>query len=65
MMARPSPRSGRRAALQLLDSFPDELLKLLSLRGEGLHLVLIKPGLNCQSLLDILCLGDLLDQREN
>ena len=55
----------RSAALQLLDSFPDQLLKLLRLRGVSLRLVLSKTGLKCQSLLEILCLGDLFDQREN
>jgi hypothetical protein len=53
------------AALQLLDSFPDQPLKLLHLRGVSLHLLLIKTGLNCQNLLDILCLGDILDQRKS
>ena len=46
-------------------SFPDQPLKLLHLRGVSLYLLLIKTGLNCQNLLEILCLGDLLDQRES
>ena len=57
--------SGRRAALQLLKSFSDQLLKLLHLRGVSLHLVLRKLRLKCQSLLEILCLGDLVGEREN
>ena len=53
------------AAWQLLDSFPDQLVKLLRLRGERLHLVLSKLRLKRQNLLKILCLGDLFDQRES
>jgi hypothetical protein len=52
------------AALQLLDTFPDQLVKLLCLRGECLHLVLSELRLKRQNLLEILCLGDLFDQRE-
>ena len=37
-------------------------MKLLRLRGEGLHLVSSKMGLKRQNL-KILCLSDLLDQR--
>ena len=51
--------------LQLLESFPHQLLKLLHLRGVSLHLVLSKTGLKCHNLLEILCLGDLFDQRES
>ena len=51
--------------MRLLESFPDQPLKLLHLRGISLHLVLSKMGLKCQSLLEILCLGDLFPQREN
>ena len=55
----------RSAALHLLDSFPDQLVKLLRLRGEGLHPVLSELRLKRQNLLEILRLGDLLDQRES
>ena len=56
---------GKSAVLALLESFPHQPLKLLRLRGEGLHLVLSKTGLKCHNLLEILCLGDLSDQRES
>ena len=52
------------AALQLLESFPDQLLKLLRLRDVSLHLLLSKTGLKRHNLLEILCLGDLFDERE-
>ena len=39
-------------------------LKLLHLSGVSLHLLLSKTGLKCHNLLEILCLGDLFDQRE-
>ena len=48
----------RSAALQLLKSFAHQPLKLL-------HLLLSKMGLKCHNLLEILCLGDLFDQRES
>ncbi len=60
-LVRPVERS---AALELLESFPDQPLKLLHLRGVSLHLLLSKTGLKCHNLLEILCLGDLFDQRE-
>ena len=50
--------------MQLLESFPHQPLKLLHLSGVSLHLLLSKTGLKCQNLLEILCLGDLFDQRE-
>jgi hypothetical protein len=52
------------AAWQLLDSFSNQLVKLLRLRGERLHLVLSELRLKRHNLLKILCLGDLFDQRE-
>jgi hypothetical protein len=55
----------RSAALQLLESLHDQLVKLLRLRGERLHLVLSELRLKRQNLLKILCLGDLFDQRES
>ena len=55
----------RSAALQLLESFPDQLLKLLRLRGERLHLVLSKLRLKRQNFLKVLCLGDFSDQGES
>ena len=51
--------------LELLDSFSDQLVKLLRLLGERLHVVLSKLRLKRQNLLKILCLGDLFDQRES
>jgi hypothetical protein len=48
--------------LHLLDSFPDQLVKLLRLCGERLHLVLSELRLKRQNFLNILCLGDLLDE---
>ena len=53
------------AVLELLDSFSDQLVKLLRLRGERLHLVLSELRLKRQNLLKILRLGDLFDQRES
>ena len=53
---------GKSAVLELLESFPDQLLKLLRLRDEGLHPVLSKLRLKRHNLLEILCLGDLFDQ---
>ena len=53
------------AVLELLDSFSDQLVKLLRLRGERLHLVLSELRLKRHNLLEILCLGDLFDQRES
>ena len=53
------------AVLELLDSFSDQLVKLLRLRGERLHPVLSELRLKRQNLLEILCLGDLFDQRES
>ena len=58
-------RTERSAALQLLESLPDQLVKLLRLRGERLHLVLSELRLKRQNLLKILCLGDLFDQCES
>ena len=55
----------RSAAWQLLESLPDQLVKLLRLRGEGLHLILSELRLKRQNFLKILCLGDLFDQRES
>ena len=55
----------RSAAWQLLESLPDQLVKLLRLRGERLHLVLSKLRLKRQNFLKVLCLGDLFDQRES
>ena len=52
----------RSAALQLLGSFPDQLVKLLRLCGEGLHTVLSELRLKRQNFLNILCLGHLFDQ---
>ena len=42
---------GKSAAWQLLDSFPDQLVKLLRLRGERLHLVLSELRLKRHNLL--------------
>jgi len=53
------------AVLELLESFSDQPLKLLQLRGASLHLFLSKTGLKRQNLLEILCLGDLFDQRDS
>ena len=53
------------AVLELLDSFSNQLVKLLRLRGERLGLVLSELRLKRQNLLEILCLGDLSDQRES
>ncbi len=50
------------AAWQLLESLPDQLVKRLRLRGEGLHLVLSELRLKRQNFLNILCLGHLFDQ---
>ena len=55
----------RSVAWQLLESLPDQLVKLLRLRGERLHLVLSELRLKRQNFLKILCLGDLFDQRES
>jgi hypothetical protein len=55
----------RSAALHLLDSFPDQLVKLLRLRREGLHPVLSELRLKRQNFLQILRFGDLLNQRES
>jgi hypothetical protein len=52
------------AVLELLESFPDQPLKFLRLSGVILHLLLSETGLKCRNLLEILCLGDLFDQRE-
>jgi hypothetical protein len=63
ILADDEPEQGS-ALLQLLESFPDQPLKFLRLSGVILHLLLSKTGLKCQNLLEILCLGDLFDQRE-
>ena len=39
------------AVLQLLESFSDQLLKLLRLCSEGLHLLLSKTGLKSENVL--------------
>src|SRR5271157_4680918 len=49
----------RSAAWQLLESFSDQLLKLLRLRGVSLHLVLSKLRLKHQNVLEGLCVADL------
>ena len=54
----------RSAALQLLGSFPDQLVKLLRLRGEGLHPVLSELRLKRQNLLERLCVDDLAREQE-
>ena len=53
------------AAWQLLESFSDQLLKLLRLRGVSLHLVLSKLRLKHQNVLEGLCVADLAGEREN
>ena len=53
------------AVLELLESFPDQLLKLLRLRGVSLHLVLSKLRLKHQNVLEGLCVADLAGEREN
>ena len=45
--------------------FPDQLVKLLRLRGERLHLVLSELRLKRQNLLKVLCLADLAGKREH
>ena len=50
------------ALLELLESFPDQLLNLLRLPGVSLHLLLSKTGLKSENVLEILCLADLFDQ---
>ena len=45
-------RTERSAAWQLLESLPDQLVKLLRLRGERLHLVLSELRLKRQNLLE-------------
>ncbi len=50
--------------MQLLESFPDQLLKLLRLRSVSLHLLLSELHLKCQNVLERLCLGDFFDQGE-
>src|SRR5271157_1952466 len=52
------------AAWQLLESFSDQLLKLLRLRGVSLHLVLSKLRLKHQNVLEGLCVADLAGERE-
>ena len=44
------------AVLELLESFHDQLLKLLRLPGVSLHLLQSKTGLKSENLLGILCL---------
>jgi hypothetical protein len=62
---RPLALMERPAKLQLLDGFPRQLVKLLRLRGEGPHLVLSELRLKRQNFLQILRLGDFVDQRES
>ena len=57
--------SVKSAAWQLLESFSDQLLKLLRLRGVSLHLVLSKLRLKHQNILDGLCVANLAGEREN
>ena len=53
------------AALQPLDSFPDQLVKLLRLGGEGLHPVLSELRLKRHNILKGLCVADLAGKREH
>ena len=53
------------AVLEVLESFSDQLLKLLRLRGVSLHLVLSKLRLKHQNVLEGLCVADLAGEREN
>jgi hypothetical protein len=55
----------RSAALQLLESFPDQLLKLLRLRHEGLYPLLHKLRLKRRNILEALCVADLAGKREH
>jgi hypothetical protein len=52
-------------ALQLLESFSDQLLECLRLSEEVPHLLLDELGLKYQDLLGILCVSGFLDQRES
>ena len=54
----------RSAALELLESFPDQLVKLLRLRDEGLHPVLSKLRLKRHNILQRLCVADLAGEHE-
>jgi|SRR5271167_890832 hypothetical protein len=49
----------RSTALQLLESVPDQLLKLLRLCGEGLYPVLNKLRLKHRNILEGLCAAEL------
>jgi hypothetical protein len=52
------------ASLRLLESFRDRAVKLLRLRGEGLHPILSKLRLKQQNILGRLCAADLAAERE-
>ena len=55
----------RSAALQLLESFSDQPLKLLRLRDEGLHPVLNKLRLKRRNILEGMCVADFASEREH
>lgn len=53
----------RSAALQLMESVPDQLLKLLRLCDKGLYPVLNKLRLKHRNILEGLCAADLAGER--
>ena len=57
-------RMEQSAALHLLDSFLDQLIKLLRLGGEGLHPVLSELRLKRHNILEALRMADLAGERE-